>query len=336
MKQHEVHRKTLPIIKVCVYLSNRWLGSTGGIVVPTNRNCSGPGHFYLVSKEITNVVDTVLDHGGTLQRQPPCDHPDVLWQAHRSQHLGTEHTGVSDLCPFLQVGVVSENLHGGFCIGIESGFETQLGDSDLFQKGFDGADQVAERKVVIRYPSFDLVELAQVCRIHGLVTKDTIDREITGRLEATRLVREFVKHLRGHGGGVRSEQVFDGFLFLEIVAVSNGAGSSLLVHFFHSFVVVFRDADCFRGVFDEKGIVGIPRWVRLGLEERIEVPEGGFDPFVGRHFYESHFHENLSELGSHLHQRVEVTASDLLSENQEIVWLELGRLPGSGIQHFLR
>lgn len=39
----------------------------------------------------------------------------------------------------------------------------------------------------------------------------------------------------------------------------------------------------------------------LGLEERVEVEEGGLDELSSVHFLEPHLQEDVAELGSHLH-----------------------------------
>ena len=51
----------------------------------------------------------------------------------------------------------------------------------------------------------------------------------------------------------------------------------------------------------EESVVRVAGRVGLGLEECVEIPEGGFDPLVGRHFLEAHRHEDLAELGSDLY-----------------------------------
>ncbi len=38
---------------------------------------------------------------------------------------------------------------------------------------------------------------------------------------------------------------------------------------------------------DEEGVVLVSSWVLLGLEQRIEVPEGALDEVIGGHFCES-------------------------------------------------
>ena len=47
--------------------SRNWLGCSG--IVEAADGCRlRPSHFNLVPKEVTNIADTVFDHGGTLQR----------------------------------------------------------------------------------------------------------------------------------------------------------------------------------------------------------------------------------------------------------------------------
>lgn len=38
---------------------------------------------------------------------------------------------------------------------------------------------------------------------------------------------------------------------------------------------------------EEEGVVLVPGWMLLGLEQRVKVPEGAFDEVVGRHLSEA-------------------------------------------------
>ena len=42
-----------------------------------------------------------------------------------------------------------------------------------------------------------------------------------------------------------------------------------------------------RGTFNEEGVLYIPCWVLLGLEQGVKIPEGTLDEIVGRHFSEA-------------------------------------------------
>lgn len=261
-----------------------------GIIEPANRGRSSSSHLYLVSEEIANVTDAVLDHCRTLQRKTPGNDSNIFGKTHRSEHFGSEHTRVSDFCPLLQIRVVSKDFHGWFGVWVEGRLETKLSDSNLLEESFDGSNQITKGQIIVGYKTFDLVELAQVSCIHSLVTEDTIDGEVSCRLETSRLVGQLVQHLRRNSSGVCSKQILESFFPLEIVAVSDRSSSTDFVHGLYSFIVFLRDTDGFSWFLDEESIVGITGRVRLWLEKRVEVPERRLDPLIGRHLSESHLH----------------------------------------------
>ena len=288
-----------------------------------------------MAEQVANVLDAVFDHGRSLEGQTPGNDPDILGKAHRGKHLGTEHTGVANLGPLLQVGVVSEDLHRGFGVGVEGRLEAELLDANLLEEGFDGTDQVAQGEVVVGHEALDLMELAEMGGIHGLVTEDTVDGEVSGGLESTLLVGKLVQHLRRHGRGVRTEKILEGFLPLEVVAVADGTGSTNLVHGLDAVVVVLGEGYGLGRLLDEEGVVRITGGMRLRLEQTVEVPEGRLDPLVGGHLMEAHLQEDVAELGPNLEEGVEISATNLLTQGLEVVLLELRRLPRTGIQHLL-
>ena len=63
-----------------------------------------------MAEEVSNVVDPVVDHGGALKRETPGDDADILREAHRTEHLWTEDTRVTDFNPALELGVETEDL----------------------------------------------------------------------------------------------------------------------------------------------------------------------------------------------------------------------------------
>ena len=191
-----------------------------------------------MAKEITNVLNAVLDHGRAFQREAPGNDPNVLRKAHRSKHFGTEHTRIANLGPLFKVGVVAEDLHRRLGVGIEGRLEAELLNTDLLEEGFNGTDEVAKRQVVICYEALYLMKLAKMRRIHGLVTENAIDGKVPLRLEPTLLIGELVEHLRRDGRRVRSEEILECFLPLEVVTVTDGAGSTHFVHRLDALVIV--------------------------------------------------------------------------------------------------
>ena len=71
----------------------------------------------------------------------------------------------------------------------------------------------------------------------------------------------------------------------------------------------------------------------LWHEKGVEVPEAGFDEFVGWHLFKSHLEENLSELMSDLVQRVKRTGMLISAQSLEVIWLESRGLPCAGGEH---
>jgi len=65
------------------------------------------------------------------------------------------------------------------------------------------------------------VELAEVSLVHRLVAEDPVHREVLLGSEAALLVRGLVQHLRGNGGGVGAQQVFERFFLFEHRPIPN-------------------------------------------------------------------------------------------------------------------
>ena len=63
-----------------------------------------------MAEEFSDVINPVVDHGGALKRETPGDDADILREAHRTEHLWTEDTRVTDFNPALELGVETEDL----------------------------------------------------------------------------------------------------------------------------------------------------------------------------------------------------------------------------------
>ena len=50
------------------------------------------GKRYLVAEQVSDILQVVVDHRRTLQTESPRDDVDVIWEAHRAQHLWPEDT----------------------------------------------------------------------------------------------------------------------------------------------------------------------------------------------------------------------------------------------------
>jgi hypothetical protein len=73
--------------------------------------------------------------------------------------------------------------------------------------------------------------------------------------------------------------------------------------------------------------------VTLRLEECVKVPERAFNELACRHLVETHFEENLSELGADLQKRVQVTTLRDLTLSIEIEFLEFCIFPCTASNH---
>mmetsp|Transcript_2360 Transcript_2360/g.5543 ORF Transcript_2360/g.5543 Transcript_2360/m.5543 type:complete len:216 (-) Transcript_2360:1024-1671(-) len=207
--------------------------------------------------------------------------------------------------------MVSENLHGGLGIGVIRGLEPQLGDADFFEERFDCADQMAQGQVPVRHQPLHLVELAQVCCIHGLVSEHPVDGEVLLRGEGARglvLLSQRVQHLCGDGGGVRPQQVLHRLFSLEHAPIPDGAAvPTILVCLLHPLIVGGRGVPSSCRTLHEERVVRVSGGVRLWLEKSVEVPEGAFYPLGGGHLLEPHLHQNAPKFGPDLEQGVEIT-----------------------------
>jgi hypothetical protein len=231
--------------------------------------------------------------------------------------------------------MVPEDLHAGLGVRVEGGLEAELRDADLLEEGFDRPKEVSQAQIVVGHQPLDLVELAQVRGVHGLVPEHAVNGKVLGGLEPAGLVGELVQHLGRHGGGVRPQQVLVRLGILEHVPVPDRPGPTPLVHLLDPFVVVGRDLQGPGRFGQEEGVVRVAGGVRLRLEERVKVPEARLDPPVAGHFGEPHLQQDLPELGPDLEERVQVSRRGLFSERQEVVRLEGRRLPRPRIQQFL-
>ena len=264
-----------------------------------------------------------------LQRQAARDASHILRQSHRSQHLRTEHSAVSDLRPAIQIRVEPEDLHRRLRVStprsspsllrIERRLESDVGDSDLGEEVVDHSDQMAQIQVAIRHEQLHLVELREVRRVHRLVSEHAVDREALHRLEALGVLRRLVQLLRAHRRRVRSQNVLHRLATVPLVAISERSEASFRVDLRHVLQVILRNGQRRGRVANEERVLRIAGRMALRLEQRVEVPERRLHELVGGHLREAHLQKDLAELRSHHQQRMQVTALRLLAQGAEIV-----------------
>mmetsp|Transcript_30814 Transcript_30814/g.69578 ORF Transcript_30814/g.69578 Transcript_30814/m.69578 type:complete len:280 (+) Transcript_30814:1496-2335(+) len=194
--------------------------------------------------------------------------------------------------------------------------------------------QMAEGQVLTDDETLHLVKLGEVGGVECLIAENTIDREVLLRLEGLpRLAHrlgELVKCSGGHGCGVRPEKVFARLLLRPIVPPPDRLGAVLfiechttvLVGRLHPLQVIHGHLERRSRGLDEKSVVLVPCRVLLGLEERIEIPEGRLDVLVRFHLLEPHFQENLPEHAADLEKRMQRTSVWWLASGIQIEWLE--------------
>lgn len=161
-----------------------------------------------MAKQLTNVGDAVLDHGGTLQTQTPAKDAHVLGKTHGLEHLRAEHATVANLDQFVQALVVAEDFHAGLGVGVVGALELEIGDTHLAKEDFHELHQTAERQAVVGNDTLDLVELCQMRSVDRLVAEHTVDGEVArGRRAAVgSLFRgELLQQRGGNGCGVCSQ-----------------------------------------------------------------------------------------------------------------------------------
>mmetsp|Transcript_32088 Transcript_32088/g.76699 ORF Transcript_32088/g.76699 Transcript_32088/m.76699 type:complete len:411 (-) Transcript_32088:84-1316(-) len=238
-----------------------------------------------------------------------------------------------------------ENLHAGLGVGVVGWLETDVLEAEFLEELFDHAHQVSERQVAVHHQAFDLVELGEVGGVEGLIPEHSVDTEVLFGGELL-LLRQAVQHLGRDGGGVSAEQVLLGLGYAPRVPVPErldrgGSGVlgpayravAYLVGSLDLVLVVFGDGEAGGRVLDEERVLHVASGVRLGLEERVEVPERRLHEAVRRHLLEAHLQENLPELRADLEEGVEAAGPAVLPQRLEVVGLELGGLPTAVAHH---
>ena len=129
-------------------------------------------------QQLPNIPDPILNHRRSLQTKSPPINPQIRRQAHRLQHLGSEHAAIANLDPLIQSLMEAEDLHARFRIGIVSGLEAQVADTHFREEDLHEADEAAQSQAVIGNDAFDLVELGEVGGVDGLVAEDAVDGEV--------------------------------------------------------------------------------------------------------------------------------------------------------------
>ena len=129
-------------------------------------------------QQLPNIPNPILNHRRSLQTQSPSINPHIPWQAHRLQHLGSEHAAIANLDPLIQSFMETKDLHARFRIRVVSGLEAQIVDTHFREEDFHEADESAQCQAVVGNDAFDLVEFGEVCSVDALVAEDAVYREV--------------------------------------------------------------------------------------------------------------------------------------------------------------
>lgn len=87
-----------------------------------------------MAEKISDIIQTVINHGGSFETAAPSEHVYILGKSHRSQHFGSENARVSDFNPSLESRVESEYFKTGFSVRIVSRFVFQLVNTNFFEE----------------------------------------------------------------------------------------------------------------------------------------------------------------------------------------------------------
>lgn len=248
-----------------------------------------------MAKEVTDVIDIVVDHSGAFKTETPSNDGHIFGKAHRLKHLRAEHTRVTDFDPLLELWVIAEDFKRWLRVRIVRRLVLQLFDSDLLEESFHDTKEVVKANAAVTNDTFNLVELSQMSCIKSLVAEDTVDGEEFHRLELL-LLSEIVKHLRADSSGVCAENILHSLLTTPARAVADSSRKSLFVSALDTLLVLFWDALARYGILTEESVLKVTSRVALRLEKCIEIPEAGLNPTISRHLIEAHGKKNLAEL----------------------------------------
>jgi hypothetical protein len=169
---------------------------------------------------------------------------------------------------------------------------------------------MGKAEVSINNETLNLVELCQVSHVQCLISEHSINREELSWSEIF-ILGDLIKSSRRYCSSVCSENILQTLFVVPLIVISNTAISSFLMDI-SDFLPVLLVRDLSFGRIDyEESIVGISGGMGLRLEQAIEVPECTLNISVCLHFFESQLKQDLSELGSCLHQRMQVSIFEL-------------------------
>ena len=85
-----------------------------------------------------------------------------------------------------------------------------------------------------------------------------------------------------------SQDVLHGLLAGPARSVANATWKALFVRLLDPLLVLFRHVIAVDGLLAEESVLQVAGRGRLGLEKRVEIPEGRLDPAISWHLIEAH------------------------------------------------
>ena len=97
-----------------------------------------------------------------------------------------------------------------------------------------------------------------------------------------------------------AQNILHGLLFAptRTIAVRSRPWKTILVSLTYFFAVLFGYSIARDWILEEESVMSVTCWMRLRLEQSVEVPEGTLNESVRWHLVETHLYKYLSELGS--------------------------------------
>ena len=193
------------------------------------------------SEEFTDVINSIEDHRGSLERKAPCDGVHFRWKSHWLQHLRPEHPRIAHLEPCAEALMICKDFHARLRIRIECRLELEFRHAQASEEFLEEPDEVAQTQPTVDADALDLMKFRKMRLVDGLISEDTIDAEHLLGPETTRVLCKAVQHPAGDRGGVRAQQVFLRFTAFPIIPVATTAVPSAFVRLFHALEIVFRE-----------------------------------------------------------------------------------------------
>jgi hypothetical protein len=113
-----------------------------------------------VTEEISDVLDVVVNHRRSFKTETPSNNADIFGKSHRSQHLRSEYTRVSDFNPSLKSRMEPEDFQTRFCVGVVGRLVLKFSNTNLSVELLNDTQKMTETDISVSNETFNLVELS--------------------------------------------------------------------------------------------------------------------------------------------------------------------------------